>query len=35
MSNLDNVAGYKDVVTGSRETPAALPGAVQVRIRRA
>ena len=31
MSNLDNVAGYKDVVTGSRETPADTPGAAQVR----
>ncbi|RZM25746.1 MAG: AI-2E family transporter, partial [Sphingomonas sp.] len=30
MSNLDSVAGYKDVVTGSREAPADNPGAAQV-----
>lgn len=30
MSNLDSVAGYKDVVTGSRDAPADAPGAVQV-----
>lgn len=31
MSNLDSVAGYKDVVTGSREAPEDTPGAAQVR----
>ena len=31
MSNLDIVAGYKDVVTGSREAPVDIPGAAQVR----
>ncbi|RST31287.1 AI-2E family transporter [Sphingomonas ginkgonis] len=31
MSNLDSVAGYKDVVTGSREAPVDSPGAAQVR----
>ncbi|HEX8419047.1 MAG TPA: AI-2E family transporter [Sphingomonas sp.] len=31
MNNPDNVAGYKDVVTGSRETPSDTPGAAQVR----
>jgi predicted PurR-regulated permease PerM/methylmalonyl-CoA mutase cobalamin-binding subunit len=30
MSNLDNVAGYKDVVTGSRDAPADTPGAAQI-----
>lgn len=30
MSNLDSVAGYKDVVTGSRDAPADTPGAAQV-----
>jgi predicted PurR-regulated permease PerM len=30
MSNLDSVAGYKDVFTGSRDAPADAPGAVQV-----
>lgn len=30
MSNLDNVAGYKDVVTGSRDGPADTPGAAQI-----
>jgi predicted PurR-regulated permease PerM len=30
MSNLDSVAGYKDVVTGSREAPADTPGAAQI-----
>ena len=31
MSNLDSVAGYKDVVTGRRDAPADTPGAAQVR----
>ena len=31
MSNLDSVAGYKDVVTGSREAPLDTPGAAQVK----
>ncbi|WP_267389741.1 AI-2E family transporter [Sphingomonas sp. GC_Shp_3] len=31
MSNLDSVAGYKDVVTGSHQAPADTPGAAQVR----
>ena len=31
MSNLDSVAGYKDVVTGSRQAPEDNPGAAQVR----
>jgi predicted PurR-regulated permease PerM/methanogenic corrinoid protein MtbC1 len=30
MSNLDNVAGYKDVVTGSRDAPADTPGAARI-----
>ncbi|RZL84333.1 MAG: AI-2E family transporter [Sphingomonas sp.] len=30
MSNLDSVAGYKDVVTGSREAPADTLGAAQI-----
>ncbi len=30
MSNLDNVAGYKNVLTGSREEPADTPGALQI-----
>jgi predicted PurR-regulated permease PerM len=30
MSNLDSVAGYKDVVTGSRDAPAEMPGAAQI-----
>jgi predicted PurR-regulated permease PerM/methylmalonyl-CoA mutase cobalamin-binding subunit len=30
MSILDNVAGYKDVVTGSRDAPADTPGAAQI-----
>lgn len=30
MSNLDSVAGYKDVVTGSREAPADAPGAARI-----
>jgi predicted PurR-regulated permease PerM len=31
MSSPDNIAGYKDVVTGSREAPADNPGAAQIR----
>ena len=31
MSNLDSVAGYKDALTGSRDAPAAPPGAAQVK----
>jgi predicted PurR-regulated permease PerM len=31
MSHLDTVAGYKDVVTGSRDAPRAVPGAVQIK----
>ena len=30
MSNLDSVAGYEDVVTGSRDAPEGAPGAAQV-----
>ena len=30
MSNLDSVAGYKDVVTGSRDAPSDTPGAAQI-----